>query len=119
VGPDTLVEWYADRIASEGRWRTFARISSDSGHACSSTLHGEALALTSDNVYRYFFAYAAPGHFAMHGGDESWLLVERENGTPQEVALSHDMAMWWASLNAHGDPNVGANKGAPMWTRCV
>ena len=41
-GPATLSTWYAARIAREGRWRTFARILSDSGHACSSTLHAEA-----------------------------------------------------------------------------
>ena len=52
---------YADRIAAEGRWRTFARISSDSGHACSSTLHAEALGSTYGSVWRYFFAYN-PGY---------------------------------------------------------
>ena len=57
VGPTELEEWYARRIATEGRWRTFARINSDSGHACSSTLHAKALGSTSKNVWRYFFDY--------------------------------------------------------------
>ena len=57
VTPDQLTAWYAERIASEGRWRTFARILSDSGHACSSTLHAEALGATG-TAWRYFFAFA-------------------------------------------------------------
>jgi len=115
IGPDALVDWYADRIATEGRWRTFARINSDSGHACSSTLHAKALGATYSSVWRYFFAYAPTGQGAMHGGDESWLLGEHESGSPGQVALSHDMALWWASVNAHGDPNRAADRGAPEW----
>merc|ERR1711871_161992 len=61
VGPDTLENWYSDRISTEGRWRTFARILSDSGHACSSTLHANALGSTSTNVWRYFFNYTQRG----------------------------------------------------------
>jgi hypothetical protein len=30
IGPELLEVWYADRIKTEGRWRTFARINSDS-----------------------------------------------------------------------------------------
>ena len=26
------------------------------------------------------------------------------------------MALWWASLNARGDPNVAAQPGSPEWT---
>jgi carboxylesterase type B len=34
-----VVERYTQRLATEGRWRTLARIMSDSGHACSAQLH--------------------------------------------------------------------------------
>lgn len=61
VGPELLEQWYAKRIETEGRWRTFARINSDSGHACSSTLHAKALGSTYDKVWRYFFDYVEPG----------------------------------------------------------
>ena len=62
VSASTLLEWYSERIASEGNWRTYARILSDSGHACSSTLHAEALGATapSGTVWRYFFDYVPP-----------------------------------------------------------
>ena len=148
VGPDTLEEWYAHRIAREGRWRTFARILSDSGHACSSALHAEALATSATSaaaaaaaaattssaaaapatgvaagraaargsVWRYFFAFttaALPG--ATHGADESWILDEHEGAPAAQVALSRDMALWWASLNARGDPNADASDSAPWW----
>ena len=74
VSTAMLKGWYADRLASEGRWRTFARILSDSGHACSSTLHAEALGSTGVEVYRYFFDYVTNGlPGATHGGDEGWL----------------------------------------------
>ena len=61
VGPEILEKWYAKRIQTEGRWRTFARINSDSGHACSSTLHAEALGSTYNKVWRYFFDYVKLG----------------------------------------------------------
>jgi len=111
VGATTLVnEWYAARIASEGNWRTLARILSDSGHACSSALHAEALATTAPagTVWRYFFEYTLPSDplpGATHGGDEAWLF--RTTGTSaDEIALSEDMASWWANLAASGDPNL-------------
>jgi len=119
VGPDALKTWYAQRIASEGYWRTYARIQSDSGHACSSTLHAKALGATYSSVWRYFFAYSTnPGEDfgASHGGDESWLMDMHEGGTKNEITLSHDMAYWWTSVNAAGDPNSDDNKGAPKWT---
>lgn len=134
VGPDTLEEWYADRIAREGRWRTFARILSDSGHACSSTLHAKALVTSAataakaakaasatsapvGSVWRYFFAFTTAGlPGATHGADESWILDEHEGAPPGQVALSRDMALWWASLNAGGDPNADAHDGAPRWS---
>ena len=34
-----VVARYAPRVATESRWRTLARIMSDSGHACSAQLH--------------------------------------------------------------------------------
>ena len=120
IGPAQLKEWYATRIRTEGYWRTFARISSDSGHACSSTLHGEALGGTNPaQTWRYFFAYSTSqqvDYGATHGGDESWLLDEHESGTNNEVTLSRDMALWWASLNKNGDPNIDRNLDAPVWT---
>ena len=80
VGPDTLIEWYKERIASDGYWRTFARILSDSGHACSSTLHADAIGSTSQSlVWRYYFAYStnsAVDYGATHGGDESWCVSD-------------------------------------------
>jgi len=113
-------DWYAARIASEGNWRTLARILSDSGHACSSTLHADALAgsAPAGTVWRYFFDYTAksdvlPG--ATHGGDESWLF-RKSGATADEITLSKDMASWWASLAAAGDPNGTPNAGAPAWT---
>ena len=62
VGPTELLTWYKERIAAEGNWRTFARILSDSGHACSSALHAQALAAhaPSGTIWRYFFGYVAP-----------------------------------------------------------
>ena len=116
VGPDQLLVWYGPRIAAEGRWRTLARILSDSGHACSSTLHGEALGSTSSSVWRYYFAYAPTGQGARHGGDESWLLDDRAVASPEEWGLSEDMARWWASLASSGDPNAAATHNAPLWT---
>ena len=94
--------------------------SSDSGHACSSTLHAGALAgsAPAGTVWRYFFDYTTksdvlPG--ATHGGDEGWLF--RKSGTTaDEISLSKDMASWWASLAAVGNPNGAPNAGAPAWT---
>jgi hypothetical protein len=74
VVADTLEQWYTDRIQSEGYWRTFARILSDSDHACSSKLHAEALGATG-SAWRYYFAYSTAADIdfgATHGGDESW-----------------------------------------------
>ena len=121
VGPDTLVDWYKLRIGAEGRWRTYARILSDSSHACSSILHANALASTSKsgNVWRYFFAYCTtPGEGAWHGADEQWLLNElNPRFAPTEIALSHEMGFWWASLNAAHNPNTEAAAGAPVWSK--
>ena len=102
VGPALLEVWYQERIKTEGRWRTFARINSDSGHACSSTLHAKALGQTHPgHVWRYFFDFVAPGSKlpgATHGGDESWLLRKATTTTAGELALSTDMADWWTTL---------------------
>ena len=121
VSPAMLEEWYAHRIATEGRWRTFARINSDSGHACSSALHAEALGSTSNQVWRYFFTYVAPGSTmpgATHGGDETWILRTKKTSNSAELALSEDMGSWWATLGATLDPNpISGN--APRWTSFV
>ena len=112
AGPALLEEWYAERIATEGRWRTFARINSDSGHACSSTLHAKALGQTHDQVYRYFFDYGAD-HLATHGGDESWLMRKKVTSTPAELALTTDMGNWWTTLGRTLNPNDPMKQDAP------
>jgi para-nitrobenzyl esterase len=120
VSPDVLVGWYQDRIDAEGRWRTYARILSDSGHACSSTLHAQALGSTSKsgNVWRYFFAYCTtPGEGAKHGGDESWLMDDEKTTDANQIILSHDMAYWWTSLNAVSNPDSKSAEGSPMWSK--
>ena len=99
---------------AEGRWRTFARINSDSGHACSSALHAEALGSTYDAVWRYFFTYVKS---AAHGGDESWLMDSRGGMDAAELELSHDMSLWWTSLNSGLDPNAAPYRGAPAWPK--
>ncbi|KAJ8603818.1 hypothetical protein CTAYLR_000246 [Chrysophaeum taylorii] len=111
VAPLELEAWYAHRIETEGRWRTFARILSDSGHACSTALHAEAFAQGgAPVVWRYFFAYtedddSLPG--ATHGSDETYIL---DLETPD---LSAKMAAWWASMAKFADPNNGTS--APGW----
>ena len=123
VGPTELLTWYKERIAKEGNWRTFARILSDSGHACSSALHAQALAAhaPSGTIWRYFFGYVAPkaggGQLpgATHGGDETWIF-RTAGKTAGEIQLSSDMASWWASLATSGDPNSDAVAGAVRWT---
>ena len=95
---------YAPRVAKEGRWRAFARVLSDSGHACSSQLHARAVA--GNATFAYYFD--EPGA-SSHGQDESFLLDDRGG------ALALDMARWWASLGADLDPNAHANRGAPTW----
>lgn len=122
VGPALLEQWYANRIKNEGRWRTFARINSDSGHACSATLHAKALGQTYDQVYRYFFDYVRPGSRlpgATHGGDESWLLRKAATNTAAELALSRDMANWWTTLGRTLNPNDLKRQDAPRWTPYV
>ena len=86
LDPDTLIGWYAGRIATEGYWRTFARILSDSGHACSSALHAEALggSAPAGTVWRYYFAYSTDARVdygAEHGGDESWFVAQSLHDT--------------------------------------
>ena len=91
-----VVARYASRVATEGRWRTLARIMSDSGHACSAQLH--ALAVSDGWTYEFEKATAGlPG--AVHGSDEPWLFQEKDS--PLAVA----MAAYWGSLAAAGDPN--------------
>ena len=42
---------------------------------------------------------------ATHGGDESWLFDSMQTKTPGELALSRDMALWWASMARPAYPN--------------
>jgi carboxylesterase type B len=93
---DDVVARYTQRVATEGRWRTLARIMSDSGHACSAQLHASAV---SDGwVYEFEKATAGlPGAF--HGSDEAWLFQEKDS------PLAAAMAAYWGSLAAAGDPN--------------
>ncbi|KAH8056091.1 major facilitator superfamily-like protein [Aureococcus anophagefferens] len=65
VDAAAIASRYAGRAAAKGRWRAFARILSDSGHACSSQLHARARATTT---FAYYFS--EPGASA-HGQDES------------------------------------------------
>jgi len=86
---------YTPRVATEGRWRTLARIMSDSGHACSAQLHALAA-----GGWVYEFEKASPGlPGAVHGSDESWLFQAKDS--PLAVA----MAAYWGSLAHTGDPN--------------
>ena len=87
---------YAKRATAEGRWRTLARIMSDSGHACSAQLH--ALAVADGWVYEFEKATKGlPG--AVHGSDEPWLFQEKDS------PLAAAMAAYWGSLAHAGDPN--------------
>eukprot|EP01043_Picozoa_sp_COSAG02_P008767 COSAG02_NODE_286_length_25649_cov_13.411272_20_plen_488_part_00 len=108
VGPELLEVWYAKRIATEGRWRTFARILSDSGHACSAALHAQALGSTSSTVWRYFFEYTKSGSNvpgACHGAQRNWVNAAIKTTTPSQLALEQSMAHWWSSLGVRGSPN--------------
>jgi carboxylesterase type B len=115
VGPDTLEEWYADRIVNEGRWRTFARILGDSGHSCSSALHAEALqedVSGQSGVWRYFFDFVDPASGlpgAVHGSEVHWVFDSHVPASPAQAMMENAMAHWWASLAAYGDPNVAAS----------
>lgn len=95
VDAAAIASRYAGRAAREGRWRAFARILSDSGHACSSQLHARALA--ANTTFAYYFS--EPGASA-HGQDESYLLDAGRG----DDALAVDMASWWARLGAAGAP---------------
>jgi carboxylesterase type B len=87
---------YAKRVATEGRWRTLARIMSDSGHACSAQLH--AIAISDGWIYEFEKATKGlPG--AVHGSDEPWLFQEKDS------PLAAAMAAYWGSLAHAGDPN--------------
>lgn len=119
-GPDMLMEWYAQRIVDEGLWRTYARILSDAGHACSAALHAEALAQGAGadvGVWRFFFDFVAEGAEypgATHGAESPWIFNAYQASSPAELNLEQTMGRWWASLAAHGDPNVGVPS-APEW----
>ena len=93
---------YTPRVATEGRWRTLARIMSDSGHACSAQLHALA---AGGWIYEFEKATAGlPG--AVHGSDEPWLFQAKDS--PLAVA----MAYYWGSLAHAGDPNYS---GGVQW----
>jgi len=108
VSVKELKDWYQDKIAEEGRWIAYARIDGDSGHSCSAALTAEALRATTKKVWRYQFDLVDPADGdedlpgAPHTAEGPWLFQQR-NGT-----LARDMASWWTSLAAHGDPNVGS-----------
>lgn len=114
VSPLEIERWYADRVPKDGYWRTFARVLSDSGHACSTALHALAFSNTSTlPVWRYFFAYTdgdLPG--ATHGSDEPYIL-----GLKPPFQLSDVLLSWWASLATSGDPNFGVDRNIvpPYW----
>merc|ERR1712232_1380759 len=112
MGPTVLEEWYKDRIAAEGRWRTFARILGDSGHSCSTSLHAEALATVSSGhgVWRYFFDiphFGLPG--ATHCSETAYLEHSATAHTKAEQELEELLAHSMYNLAAHGDPNAGSS----------
>jgi para-nitrobenzyl esterase len=121
VGPDTLETWYAHRIASEGRWRTFARILGDSGHSCSAALHAEALASSlptntnNSNIWRYFFDVHSFFPGATHCSQEAWVTQTYPTKTKEELLLEQALGFWWSSLAAHGNPNTNSKPGVPTW----
>lgn len=117
IGPSTLEKWYARRIASEGRWRTFARILGDSGHSCNTALHAEALAVNSSKVWRYLFDVrhaGLPG--ATHCSEAAWLEHTHKPSSDAETLLENTIANWWANFATHGDPNLGSHSNA-TWSR--
>ena len=48
---------------------------------------------------------------ATHGGDESWLFDSMQTKSPGELALSRDMALWWASMARPAYPVCAARPG--------
>jgi len=113
VGPETLEKWYKDRIAHEGRWRSFARILGDSGHSCSTALHAEALANTASHrtgIWRYLFDIThtdLPG--APHCSETQYLEHSVRTHSPTEQWLQDSLSQWITNLAAHGDPNAGSS----------
>jgi len=111
VGVDELLRWYAERRRREGNWRAFARILSDSGHACSAALTFRAIAATSRRpVFRYLFDYTGsdpeyPG--ATHCSLEDWIWGYGSDhaGTP----LSDALGAWWTALVAADDVNAASS----------
>lgn len=112
ISAATVEQWYASRIAQEGYWRTFARILSDSDHACNAALVAEAAAGSGAQVWRYFFTVRKPElnlPGATHGTDIDWVIGSHHAHSVAETDLMSAMENWWSSLAAFSDPNIGAS----------
>jgi len=124
VSPSMLEEWYERRIASEGRWRTFARILGDSGHSCSTALHAEALAQSppqNASIWRYFFDIPSPNSVlpgATHCSETTLLEHRATHISEVEKQIEDSLSNWMVNLAAHGDPNVGSSSGV-FWSKFV
>ncbi|KAH8047814.1 major facilitator superfamily-like protein [Aureococcus anophagefferens] len=112
VDAAAIASRYAGRAAAEGRWRAFARILSDSGHACSSQLHARALAATT--TFAYYFS--EPGASA-HGQDESYLATPAAATTrspstwPRGGRARRGAPVdWWPPFLAPGDRVMGLHE---------
>ena len=111
---EELKDWYASDCAQYGYWLCFAQMDGESGHTCSAALTAEALGATSSTVWRYLFTEEDPAKDfpgAAHGSEDSYLFGAGHpmtGASPAQDAVSRDMAFWWMSLAAHGDPNVAS-----------
>jgi para-nitrobenzyl esterase len=118
---EELTDWYAGDCAQYGYWRCFAQMDGESGHTCSAALTAEALRTTSSTVWRYLFTEKDPAKDfpgASHASEGSYLFGAGHpmpGASPAQDSLSRDMAFWWMSLAAHGDPNA-ASASKVTWT---
>ena len=110
IGVDTVLGWYEERRQQEGNWRVFARILSDSDHACSTVLHAEALA-AQPRLWRYFFAYSGdvPYPGATHCGIENY--IWHTDG--KSDILSTALSTWLTNLVLNDDVNTPGT--LPFW----
>ena len=136
-GPSvTMVsDWYASDAATAGRWRAFARLSSDAGHACTTHFYANGIAearavskvvsvsspAQRPKVYRYVFQHTTanwPKRFlnATHASEVPYVFADPTDVMPayigyasftrDESLLSISMAQAWASFAATGKPST-------------
>jgi len=120
IGVDTILKWYEPRRRQEGNWRVFARILSDSSHACSAVLHARALASQKlslndrmpsssfpANVFSYFFAYDAdvkPYPGSTHCNIEDYIFHANSDKGKSDL-IANALSTWFTNLLLTGDPN--------------